>query len=56
MPPEFYIACPKCGHRYNVHKMIYDEGEDFLMFCPLCNARFSRKEGKVDAANFEIKK
>ena len=35
MPPEFYITCPKCGHRYNVHKMIYDEGEDFSMFCPI---------------------
>ena len=31
MPPEFYITCPKCGHRYNVHKMIYDEGENFSM-------------------------
>lgn len=56
MPPEFYITCPKCGHRYNVHKMIYDEGEDFSMFCPICTKRFPRKEGKIDAANFDIKK
>jgi transcription elongation factor Elf1 len=56
MPPEFYITCPKCGHRYNVHKMIYDEGEEFSMFCPVCMARYPRKEGKIDAANFEIKK
>jgi hypothetical protein len=56
MPPEFYITCPKCGHRYNVHKMIYDEGEDFSMFCPMCTTRYPRKEGKIDAANFEIKK
>jgi len=56
MPPEFYITCPKCGHRYNVHKMIYDEGEDFSMFCPVCTARYPRKEGKIDGANFEIKK
>jgi transcription elongation factor Elf1 len=56
MPPEFYITCPKCGHRYNVHKMIYDEGEDFSMFCPVCTARYPRKEGKIDAANFDIKK
>jgi uncharacterized Zn finger protein len=56
MPPEFYITCPKCGHRYNVHKMIYDEGEDFAMFCPVCTTRYPRKEGKIDGANFEIKK
>lgn len=56
MPPEFYITCPKCGHRYNVHKMIYDEGEDFSMFCPLCAARYPRNEGKIDAANFDVKK
>jgi hypothetical protein len=56
MPPEFYITCPKCGHRYNVHKMIYEEGEEFSMFCPICTARFPRKEGKIDAANFDIKK
>jgi predicted nucleic-acid-binding Zn-ribbon protein len=56
MPPEFYITCPKCGHRYNVHKMIYDEGEDFSMFCPVCTARYPRKEGKIDGANFDIKK
>jgi transcription elongation factor Elf1 len=56
MPPEFYITCPKCGHRYNVHKMIYDEGEDFSMFCPMCTTRYPRKEGKIDAANFDIKK
>jgi hypothetical protein len=56
MPPEFYIACPKCGHRYNVHKMIYDEGEDFSMFCPLCTTRYPRKEGQIDSANFEVKK
>jgi uncharacterized Zn finger protein len=56
MPPEFYITCPKCGHRYNVHKMIYDEGEEFSMFCPVCTARYPRKDGKIDAANFDIKK
>jgi hypothetical protein len=46
----------QCGHRYNVHKMIYDEGEEFSMFCPVCTARYPRKDGKIDAANFEIKK
>jgi len=26
------------------------------MFCPVCTARYPRKDGKIDAANFEIKK
>jgi len=26
------------------------------MFCPVCTARYPRKEGKIDAANFDIKK
>jgi len=54
MPPEFDIECPQCGHRYNVHKMIYDRGESFLMFCPLCLHRFERREGKITGANFPI--
>jgi hypothetical protein len=36
--------------------MIYDQGEDFLMFCPLCMTRYPRGEGKIDAANFDVKK
>jgi uncharacterized Zn finger protein len=55
MPPEFYIVCPGCSHKYNVHKMIYDQGEDFVMFCPMCMKRYARKEGKVEDANFELK-
>lgn len=55
MPPEFYIVCPSCGHKYNVHKMIYDQGEDFLMFCPMCMKRYKRKEGEVAGANFDLK-
>lgn len=54
MPPEFYIECPNCGHRYNVHKMIYDQGESFLMFCPLCMHRFERKDGNIAGANFPV--
>ena len=56
MPPEFYITCPQCGHCYNVHKMIYDKDVDFSIFCPVSTARYQHKEGKIDAANFEIKK
>jgi hypothetical protein len=36
--------------------MVYDQGEEFLMFCPVCTERYPRREGKIDAANFEIKK
>ncbi len=54
MAQEFYIECPKCNHIYNVHKMIYDQGADFLQFCPMCMARFSRKEGKIISANFPV--
>src|SRR5215467_3521723 len=27
--------------------MIYDEGDDFSMFCPVCTARYPRKDGKI---------
>lgn len=54
MAPEFYIICPKCGHKYNVHKMIYDKGPDFLMYCPMCMSRWPRKEGKIESANFSL--
>jgi len=36
--------------------MICDEGEDSAMFCALCMARYPRKKGKIDAADFVIKK
>jgi len=26
------------------------------MFCPVCTTRYPRKDGKIDAASFEIKK
>jgi len=26
------------------------------MFCPVCTARYPRKDGKIDAANFDMKK
>lgn len=54
MAPELYITCPKCGHTYNVHRMVYDEGPEFLMFCPNCMARFPRREGKIVSANFPL--
>ena len=54
MAPEFYIECPNCKHVYNVHKMIYDMGEDFLMKCPLCLHRYPRKQGRIISANFPI--
>jgi uncharacterized Zn finger protein len=56
MAQEFYMKCPACGHEYNVHKMVYDMGEDFLNLCPLCNKKFPRKEGKIVSANFPIEK
>jgi len=56
MAQEFYIVCPQCGHKYNVHKMIYDEGPDFLMFCPACMHRYPRKEGKIESASFHLNK
>lgn len=55
MAQEFYISCPKCGHRYNVHKMIYEEGPDFLMYCPNCMQRYPRREGKIGSSNFELR-
>ena len=55
MPPEFTLRVRNAAIATNVHKMIYDEGEDFSMFCPVCMARYPRKDGKIDAANFEIK-
>ena len=54
MAQEFYIECPKCKHVYNVHKMIYDKGPGFLMYCPNCMNRFPRKEGNIRSANFPI--
>ncbi len=54
MAQEFYIICPECEQAYNVHKMIYDKGQDFLMYCPNCMHRYPRKEGKVESANFQL--
>jgi uncharacterized Zn finger protein len=54
MPPEVYIVCPKCGHEYNIHKRVYDRGPDFLMFCPLCNAVFPRREAQIAGANVPL--
>ena len=56
MPPEFYITCPKCGHRYNVHKMIYDEGEDFFMFCPAVHHEISEKRRANRQRQFRCEK
>jgi hypothetical protein len=52
MALEAYIECPKCKQVYNIHKQIYDKGEDFPMYCPMCMALFPRKEGKILSANF----
>ncbi|MBI4317167.1 MAG: hypothetical protein HY675_01645 [Chloroflexi bacterium] len=52
MAPIFYVECPHCGHVYNVHKMVWDQGEEFLMYCPMCMARFPRSEGRIVSTNF----
>ncbi len=54
MTQEFIVVCPKCNHKYNVHKMVYDQGSDFKMLCPLCMYRYPRKEGKIETANFPL--
>jgi hypothetical protein len=54
MAEEFYVECPKCHHVYNVHKMIYDKGVAFSMYCPNCMHRYERKEGKIVSANFPL--
>jgi uncharacterized Zn finger protein len=54
MAQEFYISCPKCEQAYNAHKMIYDKGPDFLMYCPNCMNRYPRKNGKIESANFQL--
>ena len=52
MALEAYIECPKCKHVYNIHKQIYDKGETFPMYCPMCMTLYPRKEGKILSANF----
>jgi uncharacterized Zn finger protein len=54
MAQEFNVICPKCRYTYNVHKMIYDKGPDFLMYCPNCMERYPRKEGKIESSNFPL--
>lgn len=54
MAQEFNVICPKCGYKYNVHKMIYDKGPEFLMYCPNCVHRYPRKEGKIESSNFPL--
>ena len=54
MAQEFYIECPNCKHVYNVDKMIYDGGPNFLMYCPVCLHRYPRKEGNIKTANFQL--
>jgi uncharacterized Zn finger protein len=54
MAQEFYIVCPKCNHKYNVHKMIYDQGPNFLMYCPNCMHRYPRKDGKIESSGFPL--
>jgi uncharacterized protein YbaR (Trm112 family) len=52
MALEAYIQCPMCKHVYNIHKQLYDKGENFLMYCPKCMTLYPRKEGKMISANF----
>jgi len=52
MVQGFYIVCPKCKHKYNVHKMIYDRGQNVLMYCPNCMHPYPRKDGEIDLSNF----
>ncbi len=54
MPLIFEIECPKCQTRYQVTKMIWDEGPQALMYCPVCMNRFPRKDGKIISANFPV--
>jgi len=54
MAEEFYVECPKCHHVYNVHKLIYEKGPAFSMYCPSCTYRFERKKGKIISANFPL--
>jgi uncharacterized Zn-finger protein len=56
MAQEFYIKCPFCSHVYNAGKMIYDRGEDFMQFCPMCMKKYPRKEGEIVSANFPVVK
>lgn len=52
MALEAYIQCPKCGHIYNIHKQLFDKGEEFLMYCPMCMAQFPRRDSKIISTNF----
>ena len=54
MPLIFEIECPKCKTHYQVTKMIWDEGAEALMYCPVCMNRFPRKDGKIISANFPV--
>lgn len=55
MAPFVRIQCPKCSTIFDVTKMVYDEGPQVLIYCPLCMARWPREEGKVLAANFTLR-
>ncbi len=54
MPLVFEIECPKCKTRYQVTKMLWDEGPAALMYCPCCMNRYPRQEGKIISANFSV--
>ena len=55
MALEAYIECPKCKHVYNIIKQIYDKGENFSMYCPMCTGQFPRREAKIVSTNFPTK-
>ncbi len=38
MALEAYLECPRCKDIYNIHKQLYDKGENFPMYCPKCTA------------------
>jgi uncharacterized protein (DUF2225 family) len=54
MAPFLRIQCPRCNTVFEVTKMLYDEGPESLIYCPLCMTRWPRREGKVIAANFPL--
>lgn len=55
MAPFVRIQCPKCSTVFDVTKMVYDEGPQTLIYCPLCTARWPREEGQVVVANFNLR-
>lgn len=52
MAPFVRIECTKCGTVFDVTKMVYDEGSQSLIYCPLCTVRFPRQQGKIIGTNF----